>query len=127
MAAGQAAGFFSPVIGLSSPSIRESVGEVGYSSPQKAVLACFPNTLALNDAWAVDGVLEQPEKVIRNPRRTSGCLRQDMRAFGDGRYAFFLAVEQKPLESLGLDPFKGVRTDRMHPASWEQLPLDSQV
>lgn len=103
------------------------MGEGGFSSPQKAALASFPNTLALNEAWAVDGVLKQPEKVVRNPRRASHELRQDMRALGEGRYAFFLAVEQRPLGSFGLDPLKGAGATKIHPDSWERLPLDSQV
>ena len=126
MAAAQAAGYAS---GYDSPPPGGgfSVGEGAFSSPQKAALANFPNTLALNEAWAVDGVLEHPEKVIRNPRRTSDQLRQDMRALGEGRFAFFLAVEQKPQGPFGLDPFKGAGSLKIHPDSWEQLALDSQV
>lgn len=121
-AAGYASGHDSPPPGGGLPS-----GEGSFSSPQKAVLAGFPNTLALNGAWAVDGVLEHPEKVIRNPRRTSDQLRQDMKVLGEGRYAFFLAVEQKPHGSFGLDPFKGAGAAKIHPDSWERKPLDSQV
>lgn len=104
-----------------------AVGEGGFSSPQKAALANFANTLALNEAWEADGVLVTPEKVLRNPRRTSGQLRQDMRALGEGRFAFFLAAEQKPQGSFGLDPFKGAGAAKMHPDSWESKALDSQV
>ena len=107
-----------------SPEAGIKFGDEVYSSPEKAALARFPNTLALNEAWAVDGVLEQPEKVIRNPRRTSGDLRQDMKKLG----AFFLAVEQKPQAAqFGLDPFKGAGAADIHPESWERVRLTHQV
>jgi Zinc-binding loop region of homing endonuclease len=119
---GHASGYDSPVPGGSF-----GVGEGGFSSPEKAALANFPNTLALNEAWETDGVLEHPEKVLRNPRRTSEQLRADMRALGNGRCAFFLAAEQRPQESFGLDPFKGAGSAKIHPDSWAAKPLDSQV
>lgn len=120
MAAAWAGGYDSP-----TPGGGPSVGEGGFSSPQKAALARFPNTLALNEAWAADSVLDEPQKVIRNPRRSSNDLRQDMKAHG--RFAFFLAAEQKPHGPPGLDAFKGAGTAGIHPDSWEQKPLDSQV
>lgn len=99
------------------------VGQEVYSSPEKAVLANCPNTLAVSAAWDQNTVIQQPQKVVYNPRRTSDALRQDMRML----CAFFLARTEPPQASFGLDPFKGAGTAEMHPTSWERLEADHPV
>ena len=109
--------------GYESPSdVGITIGEETFSSPQKAELAKHPNTPALASAWARDAVLSEPEKVNRNPRRTSGQLRQDMQE----RDAFFLSVKQLPAIAEA-DPFHGAGSAGIHPSSFAQVALDSQV
>jgi hypothetical protein len=52
------------------PSAGIRVSEGVFSTPQKAALASFPNTLALHEAWSVDGALHQAERIVRNPQRS---------------------------------------------------------
>ncbi len=109
--------------GYESPSdVGITIGEETFSSPQKAELAKHPNTPALASAWARDAELSEPERVNRNPRRTSAQLRQDMQE----RDAFFLSVKQLPAIAEA-DPFHGAGSAGIHPSSFAQVALDSQV
>lgn len=99
------------------------VGNEVYSSPEKAALAKCTNTLAVSAAWDQNTVIQHPQKVVYNPRRTSDALRQDMKMLG----AFFLARTEPPQTSFGLDPFKGAGTAEIHPKSWERLEAGHPV
>ena len=101
------------------PTSRPS--NAAFGSPEKAELAKHPNSQALNVAWEQDGTLPESHKVVRNPRRASGQLRQDMVERG----SFFLAVQ--PLaDDAAPDPFHGGGSD-IHPATFARFPLQSKV